>query len=157
MPTLQRLFELLVSAIVLSVGGVLLNITKIASTETILTICLSIEVIAFFAVNIILMRNCFIELGNRKMFYISNIMAYIIFTAATFVVYECGSPRIYTWLFAITKFAHFNSLSVSTSLSAVIFHIIGIVCVIASPIGLRWATLDDMEEDAEFLERNSIL
>ena len=155
--TLQRLFELLVSAIVLSVVGVLLNITKIASTETILTIFLSILVILFAAINIFLMRNCFVAIADKRLFYVSNILAYIIFAAVTLVVYECASSRVYTWLFAITKFAHFNSLSISTSLSAAIFHIIGIICIFLSPIGLKWALIDDMEDDAEFLEKKIIL
>lgn len=68
----------------------------------------------------------------------TNITAYIIFAAAGFLTYALGSGNVYTWLFAVTKFARYMNIGITAVCSALIFHIMGLAVVFVATIGMDW-------------------
>ena len=135
----KRFLELAGSCVLLSAIISFLCKTKIlpdGSRE--LIIGLYIATIAFMVINIRMMRACYYFLRNTGQYFLVNYSAYFVFGIITVVVYKLSSGEFYTWLFAITKFAKYTNLYLTTVNSAVIFHMVMGIAIFLAPIGMSW-------------------
>ncbi|MBQ8764908.1 MAG: hypothetical protein IJZ12_03185 [Clostridia bacterium] len=103
-----------------------------------LVIGLYIATAIFIVINIWMMRGCYYELKDTKVYFIVNYSAYIVFGLITILAYKLFSAEVYTWLFAITKFARYTNLYLPTVYSAAIFHAIMVIGIFLAPIGMSW-------------------
>ena len=103
-----------------------------------LVIGLYIAAALFVAVNIWMMRACYYILRNTKQYFIVNYGAYFAFGLITVLAYKLFSSEAYTWLFAVTKFARYTNLYLSTVYSAAIFHVVMGIAIPLAPIGMSW-------------------
>lgn len=143
----QRFVELMFTSVVLSVIAVILNITGAIKIETALFLVLLLFSLLFMCLNIKLMRLCYFDLMDRTVHYVSNLAAYLLFAAVGYAVYFFCSSEVYSWMFEITKFAKYSSLGADTPVSALLFHVVGIVSVLVAPIGMRWVFLYGKEDE----------
>lgn len=143
----QRFVELMIISTVLSVIAVILNITGAVKVEIALFFVLLLFSLLFMCLNIKQMRLCYFDLMDRTVHYVSNIVAYLLFAAVGYAVYFLGSSEVYSWMFAITKFAKYSSLGLDTPISALIFHAVGIISILVAPIGMRWVFLYGNENE----------
>lgn len=103
-----------------------------------LVIGLYIAAALFIVINIWMMRGCYYELKDTKVYFIVNYSAYIIFGLITILAYKLFSAEVYTWLFAITKFARYTNLYLPTVYSVAIFHTVMGITIFLAPIGMSW-------------------
>ncbi len=144
---IRRFIELLVSCALFSVIAVFLNIIGLFTTKTAVFTLAFLGAVCWFSLNVFMLRHCYFDLCDRKIYYISNFVAYIIFGICTVIVYLCFSNSVYGWIFAITKFFKYTNLSLSTVRSAALFHFLGGLMIWLSPIGMKW--IFTLEEDEE--------
>lgn len=141
-----RFFQLFFTAAAVSAVLTALNLEKVLEWKIPFLSGLYVGLALFFAVDFILMRNCYCDLRDNCLFYIINISAYFVFAAVCTSVYFLCSSEVYTWLFAITKFLRYTVQSFTTLKSAAIFHLIGIAAILPVPIGMSWILRCDDDE-----------
>lgn len=135
---LRRFLELIIPCALISAIAVVLNITGLFTTRiTVFTIAF-LGAVIWFVLNITMLRRCYLDLRDIKVYYISNFIAYAIFGLCTVIVYLCFSNAVYGWIFAITKFFRYTNLNISTVISTAIFHFLGGLMILLSPLGMGW-------------------
>lgn len=147
--TVRRFFELLVTCSVISAFITLLNVAGVLITKNAVCVAMLAGIIMFVLLNVRMLRQCYFEMRSFLIYYSVNLTAYFLFAAVCFAVYFLTSNTCFTWLFAITKFVRFSNLELPTLSSAVLFHIIGVIMVIASPLGMKWIFMFDYDDDGE--------
>lgn len=130
-----------------------LNVSGLIYTENYtVTVALIFAVAAIIYINVILMRNCYFDLRDAVAHYVANFIAYALFFALTVAMYIFfGSSPIFSWLFSVTKFVHFQPLLLPTWISIAAFHIIGIASVVFAPAGMA-DMIDYLDEASVFYE-----
>lgn len=111
-----------------------------------LVIGLYIAMAIFIVINIWMMRGCYYELKDTKVYFIVNYSAYIVFGLITILVYNLFSTEVYTWFFAITKFARYTNLYLPTVYSAAVFHTVIGIAIFLAPIGMSWVHISVEEK-----------
>ena len=135
----RRLLEIAGSSVLLSVViSFLCKINALPDGSRELVIGLYIAAALFLIANIWMMRACYYVLRNTKRYFIVNYGAYFIFGLLTVFAYKLFSAEVYTWLFAITKFARYTNLYLPTVSSAAIFHTVMGIAIFLAPIGMSW-------------------
>lgn len=147
--TARRFAELFILNLGISVIITVLSIMDVLDTQNKLFTALVIGVILFMSINTIMLRQCFFDLENRNFFYITNIIAYLAFALLSIILYCNLSDELYTWMFAITKIAHFSVFNVPNFFSALLFHCIGIMATLVSPFGMSWIFADNIYDDID--------
>lgn len=137
---IRRFAELLLIEIILSALVTLLNIYGFLSTQQQLLTGLFVVSLIYVGINIFLMRNSFYFLRREWAYYISNYVAYFIFAAINLIMCKAGGA-IYTWLFAITKTFVYTRYEFSMFISACLCHVIMIVVIPLSTIGIDWSKI----------------
>lgn len=147
--TARRFVELFLLNSGLSAIITIFSISGALDTENKLLTALAVGVVVFMSINTVMLRHCFFDLENRNFYYITNVIAYFLFVLANLAVYYFCSEEVYTWIFAITKIAHFSVLDVSNLYSALAFHCIGMIVTMIAPLGMSWIFTDNMYGDSE--------
>lgn len=115
---------------VFSVAGILESQNSVLHSTV---ACVAIYLI----VSIYRLRICFYELENPRAYYICNLTAYGIFTVINVISYLLLNNNLYTWFFAVTKFARYAHIGFTTATSIEAFHIIMLVSILLAPMGIE--------------------
>ncbi len=151
---LRRLCELLFSCLALSLLLALLCLTGILPDASVKMFAgVYISVIAFLCINIRMLRDCHYEIRDNRVYLAVNLSANVVFALLNLIAYKLLPQYIYTFIFAITKFAKFTPFPINSGYSAVIFHIVMAILILLAPIGMKRIY---EEEEAEFLENENI-
>lgn len=135
----KRFMEITGSCVLLSVIiSFLCKINALPDGSRELVIGLYIAAALFAVANIWMMRACYYVLKNTKRYFLVNYSAYFVFGLVTVIAYKLFSAEAFTWLFAITKFARYTNLYLSTVYSAALFHIIMGIAIPIAPVGMAW-------------------
>lgn len=94
-------------------------------------------------INIALLRGCYYDVANRRIYYVSNYLACIAFFIANIGAEVLFDNHVYAWLFSITKFARFSHFQWDGSVSAIIFNILMVASIHIAPLGMGWLLLDE--------------
>ncbi len=100
-------------------------------------ISMIILTLVYVLLNVLMLRRCYYDIMGIRDYYIGNVLAYLIFAVINIVVCILLNDVIYTWLFAITKFARFFGENISKIESALIFHLIMLMVVFVAPVGMK--------------------
>lgn len=146
---IRRFLEMFFTCVLISVIAVVINITGLIASMTPVFILASVGALCWFAINLYMLRNCYFELRDNKIYYISNYLAYAIFGVCTVVIYRCFSSSVYGWIFAITKFLKYTNLGISTVEATAVFHLLAGVMILLAPIGMKWIFTVEEEEPLE--------
>lgn len=133
----RRFTELFGLCIILSALITALYELGIIKTQNSLVLCSFLFVAIFIFINVRMMRWCYFDLVGTHGYYIGNYVAYLIFVGVNFIIYKELNDMIYTWMFAITKFAKYLGPELSTMDSALTFHIIMLMDVAVAPVGMK--------------------
>ena len=134
----RRFLELMFTGALVSAVLTVLNISGILENEVSLLAGMLAGTAVFMYADYRMLQNCYFDLTDKPLYYFTNITAYIIFAAAGFLTYALGSGNVYTWLFAVTKFARYMNIGITAVCSALIFHIMGLAVVFIATIGMDW-------------------
>lgn len=135
---LFRTLELTISSIVLSVVLVWLNVVGYVTSSKFMGLILMAGAMIFYVYNIMRMRLCYFAVRNKKLYYASNIIAYIIFAVISMIIYFVFGMGIYTWFFGIFRFLRYVIDGVGNPFAVIVFHLFGILSVFAATIGAGW-------------------
>lgn len=160
---IRRFFELLILCVALSASLTFLNMAGVLATERSLRISLIIGVVVFMVLNTMMLKLCYFAMRNNLNYFAVNTFVYLLFTALSLAIHFLCSNNCYTWLFAITKFVKYSNFHFDTIQSALIFHSIGLLTIILSPIGMSWVfkepviqNTDQAEDEQDDLEQDLI-
>ena len=146
---LRRFLELFFVNSAISAILTILNIEKVLSTQYSVIFGILAGIVLFLTVNFGMLRRCYVDLCDNFLYYTANIAAYLLFALVSVFVYLAFSSKIYTWLFAMTKFFKYTGFADSLPYSAAIFHLIGFSVIFIAPIGMGWIFLSDNEYEDE--------
>lgn len=135
---IRRTLEFLISNAIISLFLTILNIFGVLETQTQLGFTTLLGVSVFLLLNVKLSRDCYFDLRSNYNYYFSNIVSYLIFVLIGVLVYVMFPDYIFTCFFAIIKVAKYSIFTVSTMVSMLCFHAVGILCVVIAPIGMGW-------------------
>ena len=146
----RRFLEIVVSCVLLSsVISFLCKCNALPDGSRELVIGLYITAVLFVGINIWMMRGCYYELRDTKVYFIVNYSAYIVFGLITILAYKLFTAELYTWFFAITKFARYTNLYLNTVYSAMVFHVVMVITIFLAPIGMSWVHIRAEEKYVE--------
>ena len=141
---LRRLFELFFTSAAFSAVLTVLSTEKILDGNIRFLPIVYIFAALFMIANFIMLRNCYCDFRDNRLFRFVNFLAYLVFLAVSFSIFLYSS-KAYTWLFAITKFLRYTDTSITVAASAAVFHSVGIAEVFLAPTGLGWVLECDDE------------
>lgn len=134
---IRRFFELLITNLLLSIFIITVNVVGILATKTELSFGLVTGTVVFLYINVRMLRNCYFDLDGKLEYYTSNAIAYLLFAVLNVLSYFFVADEIYTWFFALTKFIVYTNYEISSFISLCLFHIVGIISILLSPIGMK--------------------
>ena len=143
---IRRFTEMLLWTVFLSIISIFLNFSGIAGSQKMLMVCLSAGVVVFIGINLHMLKQCFFDLRDKKLYYFTNYIAYLFYAAVSIIIYAIGGNTVYAWIFAITKFMRYSSFGISTPLSALIFHLIMLLVIAVAPLGMNWIFTEDEDD-----------
>ena len=146
---IRRFLELLLPCAAFSALAVVLNVYLFNSTTTAAFIIAFLGAVAWFALNVRMLRNCYFDLHDKKEYFIANFIAYALFGICTVLVYLYFSNVVYGWIFAIAKLFKYTQLNFSTVQSTAMFHLFGGLMICLAPIGMNWIFEPDEDEEDE--------
>lgn len=146
---IRRFLELLLPCACVSAIAVVLNVYLFNSTTMAAFIIGFLGAVAWFALNVHMLRNCYFDLHDKKEYFIANFIAYALFGICTVLVYVCFSGAVYSWIFAIAKFLKYTQLDFTTVQSTAFFHLLGGLMICLAPIGMNWIFEPDEDEEYE--------
>ena len=146
----RRFVEMLLWMVMLSalIFG-LYNAGVISSTATGCFISLMLGAIAFWSQNYRWLCRCRMSVPDRRIYLIVNYVPYAVIMIISFIVLASFESEVYTWLFAITKFwkytaaLSFDDGTVTTAISAGIFHAFTLVLIWFAPYNIEHLLKDD--------------
>ena len=151
---LKRFCELLFCCVALSLVLALLCLAGILPDASVKMFAgIYVGVLAFFYINIMMLRECHYEIRVNRVYLAVNFVAYAGFALLNLLTYKLLPQYIYTFFFAITKFAKFTPFPVNSGWSAIIFHIAMTMVIFLAPVGMRKIY---EEEETEILEEESL-
>lgn len=141
----RRLIELFLPSILFSVLITLFNISGLVVKRDSVIVMIAACTAIFAICNVRNLRRCYFDMRNKKLFYGLNFLSHIIFAAVNFAMFEFTSNETYAWFFSITKSLTF--FNIDTIYSILFFHFIGLLCIVISPIGMKWIFIKEDDED----------
>lgn len=136
---LTRLAEMLLLCFTLStISCALLYYEWIPVTESAYGITLLIVAIIFIVCNVFMLRQCYFDLRDPRMYYILNFAAYGIFMLITAVVYKGFGRVVFSWMFNALKLLTYTDFDLSAVHSTAVMHAIMLVVIAIAPIGMEW-------------------
>lgn len=147
--TIRRIFELMMTCAIASAIITFFNIGGILTTTSSIRIALVIGLAAFVLINVLMLRQFYLDFRNNITYFLVNIVSYLTFVEISLAVYNYCSSELYAWIFSITKFAKYWYFAIDNLLSLFIFHIIGFLATLLAPIGMSWVFLINEEEEFE--------
>lgn len=140
---ITRIIEMLIPTVVFSAIITALNVSGVVTLRFQVILMILLFTVIFMAYNVYRMRICYIETHDRKEYYFINFLAQIIFCAINFLFYYLTSNKVYAWAFSITKLL--RQIDIGTCYSILFFHILGVLCIFISTIGMGWVFLSEEE------------
>lgn len=134
----KKLFEIFIINIALSLIIAFFHWQGILSTVGLVTLSLVAATAIFLVVHVRSLRMCYFNLVDAKKYYIINLSAYAIFALVSILAYFFLSTPAYTWLFCQTKFIVYIFRGMPRLVSILIYHLLGFLSVIFSPVGMKW-------------------
>ena len=141
---IDRFIETIIAMVALSAITVVLDtlLEKVSLSYWGKMLLLLIMTVIFFAVVVSRCRWSFFEAGSYKLYLNINIMAYLMLVVVNIlcavVLRNDWGNIVYTWGFVITKLPKFLvGLYNSNVISAIAFHIIGVLVVAMAPLGVK--------------------
>lgn len=120
-----------------------ITILGILKVQEMIFIATTAGVAISMMINIALLRGCYYDVANRRIYYVSNYLACIAFFIANIGAEVLFDNHVYAWLFSITKFARFSHFQWDGSVSAIIFNILMVASIHIAPLGMGWLLLDE--------------
>ena len=99
---------------------------------------LNIIPFVFLAINIVMLRSCYVAFLGKKQYYTVNLYAYAMFAVVNIGAYIILPIDGYTWLFVITKILRYSRLELIPPVGIMIFHLLLFFSVFLAPIGMSW-------------------
>lgn len=135
---LRRFLEFFLIEVAFSAVFTLVFHFFVTPYKIVAVICSVIGVIAYFAIQGVMLRHCYFDLWpNRTGYYIWNSLAYIPVLLINVILYFILRPSHYTYFYFITKVLYFFDASFDSLYSTVIFHAIAILSIFMAPIGMK--------------------
>lgn len=100
---------------------------------------------AFLILNFLRLREYYYDFANNRLYFFVTIVAHLIFGGVNFLACFFHSSALFNWFFAITKFAMRSNISAGIFDSGLVFHAVGLLLIVLSPIGMFWITKEDVE------------
>ena len=132
--TLKRYAELVLTSSAISTIISMLNLVGFFRSASMLAIILTLGVVIFTYANFRMQRQCGIDIVGKRMYFLVNGGAYVMFVLTSFVVLSMNNI-VFTFLFAISKFLRYSNMNLSVIASFGIFHLVGIFNMIIAQIG----------------------
>ena len=151
---LRRFCELLFCCVAPSFVLALLCLTGVLPDASVkMFAVVYVGVLVFFCTNTVMLRNCHYDIRNNRIYLAVNFVSYAVFVLLNLLAYKLLPQYIYTFFFAITKFAKFTPFPINSAYSAIIFHALMAIVIFLAPIGMKKIY---EEEEAEILEEESL-
>lgn len=131
--------------LLLSVLIIISNVGGLLATKAELSLGLVIGTTIFLYINVRMLRNCYFDLDGKSEYYTLNAIAYLFFAMINMFSYFFVADKIYTWLFALTKFIRYTNFEISTFTSVCVFHTMGILLIFVAPLGMKEFIDDKLE------------
>lgn len=144
--TVIRFLELFFTSAAISSLVTVLNLLGLVTTQGMLYVWTLVGTGAFIFINVRMLRQCYADLRGGELYYICNLLAYLIFILVGIILYIIGARVLYTWLFAITKIVRFIDMGTRMRYSLLIFHSLGVLAIFLAPIKMKNIFLVDNEE-----------
>lgn len=93
--------------------------------------------ILYVLLNVNMLRRCYYDIMGIIDYYTGNIIAYLVFATINIIMCVLCSDVVYTWIFAITKFARYFGENISKMESALLFHLIMLMVILVAPFGMK--------------------
>lgn len=151
---IDRAITIIASNLVLSVIVAVIDYFVAEMTGYGTLAMVGLAMLVFFAFNVLHLRWSYIDAaGDYKVYLGINLFAYLTFAVINIICALVIPGGVYTWGFVMTKF--FKLLAAvcisglpeiiykSNVLSAILFHIIGVLCVVIAPIGVKIVLLEE--------------
>ena len=135
---IRRFLEFFFWEVVLSVVLTALATAEGNVTTKFISVGLSFTGTFVYAfINILFQRRCCVDLADKKLYYKTNYMAYLIFVFVNIICVYALDNTTYAWMFAVTKAMRYLYLVVPTVVSALFFHVVMLVVIYISPYGME--------------------
>lgn len=146
---LYRAAELLITSVVLSSIVTGLNVAGILTTRGSTLAALIVGAVIYIVLNIRFSRNSFFRLRNLLMYYIVSAAAFLLFSVILLGVYKICGNVVFTWMFAVAKFAVYISDNISTFLAVGFFEFVLLLVIAIAPLGMNFLIMyhDNQNED----------
>ena len=135
----RRFLELLFWEIFLSVIVTALSKADGELNENILGAASIWSVVIYAFINMFQQRKCCFELIDKKLYYRINYFAYCMFIILSMLLSVFSHTSWYMWFFSITGFVSYIYELMPVEISAIIFHIIMLVNIFVSVLGMEQA------------------
>ena len=142
-----RFLELFLTCVGISVIITLFYQMDVFESKGFLNTALLIGWLGFLVLNFLRLREYYYDFANNHLYFFVTIAAHLIFAVVTFIACRFGTHVLFNWLFAVTKFAMRSNMSVGLFPSVLIFHVVGLLLIFLSPVGMFWITKDDIEAE----------
>lgn len=150
--TLRRYIELILLIAALSAILAFFYLIGLIASDSMLQISLFLMSMAFIVINVILLRRCFVDLLDIRLYYLSNFSAYFLFILTSVILYFVLPSAAFAWVFGVTKFLRYSDLGISTFGSLLIFHALGLLITAVASAGLGHVLTDEpVYEGEDFL------
>lgn len=141
---MRRFFEILAVSVICSLPIALIYQFGFTRAEIWATRLMGTSLVAFILINAYLLRAFYFSMGNRKIYFSVNAVAYVMFSilniAALFFMGDSQLPSVYSYIFMPMKFTNviinmiINTSNSSVQIScAILTHLIMLGVIIVSP------------------------
>lgn len=134
---IRRFIEVTGFCVLFSVILAMMSRSTVSMVNGLVPISMMILTLVYVILNVLMLRRCYYDIMGIRDYYTGNVVAYLVFAIINIVVCILFNDVIYTWLFAITKFARFFGENVSKIESALIFHLIMLMVIFVAPVGMK--------------------
>jgi len=131
--TVFRLFELLVSLVVLSALGTWLSVFSFISSHTAILVALIVLNVLYFAFVSYTSKNLFCDLENKAVYLIINAVCVALLGGVIYTIRSFASNKIFVWMFSLTKLVYFLPFHIPLIVSAAVFMLTLVLVIYFSP------------------------
>lgn len=134
---IRRFLEFFFWEVLLSVVVTALATAEGNTTTKLISVGLSFAGGFIYAfINILFQRRCCVDLADKKLYYKTNYIAYLIFVFVNIICAFTLNSVSYAWMFAITRAMRYLYVVVPNVVSALFFHAVMLVIIYISPYGM---------------------
>lgn len=144
-----RFLELLLTNAIISSIVTAMNLMEIVTTQAALYAWILMGTVVFVIINIKMMRQCYVDVGNKDIYYLANLLACTAFAIVSVIIYLTGARALFSWLFATTKIVRTVNMEIGMKYSLLLFHTISTASVFVAPIGIKldYPFYDETDEE----------